>query len=90
MARVNAAGLCGASDWYLPEREQLRTIVDYSRYNPSINQGYFPNTKSSYYWSSSPYANGSTYAWGVSFGNGSDSSGSKVNHLYVRLVRGGQ
>ena len=90
VARVNAAGLCGASDWYLPEREQLRTIVDYSRYNPSINQGYFPNTKSSYYWSSSPDAGGSAYAWDVYFNDGYDYRNNKNYDEYVRLVRGGQ
>ncbi|MBT5687848.1 MAG: DUF1566 domain-containing protein, partial [Gammaproteobacteria bacterium] len=82
--------LCGASDWYLPEREQLRTIVDYSRYNPSINQGYFPNTKSSSYWSSSPHADNSTYAWYVNFYSGYDSRSFKDSYVYVRLVRGGQ
>ncbi|MBT3488191.1 MAG: DUF1566 domain-containing protein, partial [Gammaproteobacteria bacterium] len=89
-ARVNAAGLCGASDWYLPEREQLRTIVDYSRYNPSINQGYFPNTKSSFYWSSSPSAHYSASAWYVNFNDGLDGRDGKSTYKDVRLVRGGQ
>ncbi|MBT6478936.1 MAG: DUF1566 domain-containing protein, partial [Gammaproteobacteria bacterium] len=71
-------------------REQLRTIVDYSRYNPSINQGYFPNTKSSYYWSSSPYAYYSPNAWHVGFDGGYGNRSGKYNYEYVRLVRGGQ
>ena len=59
-ARVNEAGLCGAHDWRLPSKEELRSIVDYSRYNPSIDTDYFPNARSSGFWSSSPYAGAST------------------------------
>lgn len=45
VARVNAAGWCGHNDWRLPTREELRSIVDYSRYNPAIDKTYFPNTQ---------------------------------------------
>ena len=27
---VNAQGLCGANDWRMPNKEELRSIVDYS------------------------------------------------------------
>ena len=94
VARVNAAnngaGLCGATDWRLPTREELRSIVNYDRTRPTIDTNYFPNTVSSSYWSSSPFATVSNVAWGVVFYYGFDSAGNKYYNGYVRLVRSGQ
>lgn len=102
VARVNAEAWCGYSDWRLPNREELRSLVDNSKgvdhfaVNPTIDTDYFPNTVNNNYWSSSPLANpdsdDSDYAWHVSFWNGSVeniSYGSNKNK-FVRLVRGGQ
>ena len=86
-ARVNAVGLCGAFDWRLPSKEELRSIVDYSRYNPSIDTDYFPNTVSSWFWSSSPYAGYSLNAWDVYFNDGYGYYDNRSNSEYVRLVR---
>jgi len=83
-------GLCGFNDWRVPSREQLRSIVDYSRFNPSIDTAYFPNTISGAYWSSSPYASNSIHAWGVGFYDGYDDNGIRYLSSRVRLVRGGQ
>jgi hypothetical protein len=43
---VNDAGLCGHTDWRMPAREDLRSLVDHSvAYpGPTIDQAYFPNT----------------------------------------------
>lgn len=90
-AAVNLVGLCGASDWRLPSRKELLTIVDNSRFNPAIDTKYFPNTRSSTFWSASPDANYFIEAWDVSFVNGVSSYGQqKLWGLSVRLVRGGQ
>lgn len=91
-AAVNANGLCGVTDWRLPSRQELLTILDNSRINPSprIDTNYFPNTKSSPFWSSSPDAHGSGYAWYVSFNYGDVYNYSKYGSYGVRLVCGGQ
>jgi pimeloyl-ACP methyl ester carboxylesterase len=90
VARVNAAGWCGYNDWRMPNREELRSIVDYSTTNPAIDTTYFPNTQSSWYWSGSPHASYSNGAWVVGFNYGSDDYNHRNSYRHVRLVRGGQ
>ncbi|MGK5092446.1 DUF1566 domain-containing protein [Deltaproteobacteria bacterium TL4] len=82
--------LGGYTDWTLPNRRQLISIVNVGRYNPAINTTYFLNTKSSYYWSSTTYANDTSYAWYVYFGYGRVNYSNKTSTYYVRCVRGGQ
>lgn len=57
VADVNAAGLCGASTWRMPTRQELVSIVDYGRPypGPTIDPTYFPNTPASDFWSASAY-----------------------------------
>ena len=55
--------------------------------SPTINATYFPNTKSSWFWSSSPFAGSSDYAWYVFFGYGYSSYNGKNDLNLVRLVR---
>ena len=89
-ARVNAVGLCGFTDWRVPDIEELRSIVDYSRTNPSIDINYFPNTRSSSYWSASPYASYSVSAWLLRFSYGYGYYYYRDNYYHVRLVLSGQ
>ncbi|CAK0772067.1 exported hypothetical protein [Gammaproteobacteria bacterium] len=84
---VNAAGLCGFKDWRMPTVKELTGIVDFSRQD-SIDPGYFPNTPSSRFWSSTPHASYSDGAWYVSFDLGYVSSESRTTAYPVRLVRG--
>jgi hypothetical protein len=98
---VNAKGLCGKKDWRMPTVDELMTLVYCSdgkydtdgsctNYNsistPTINSTYFPNTDN-WYWSSSPYADYSSYAWLVDFSYGSSSNYNKGYGSFVRLVR---
>ncbi|MCF7983825.1 MAG: HYR domain-containing protein [Thiohalocapsa sp.] len=89
-ARVNAEGLCGADDWRVPEVEELRSIVDYSRFFPAIDPDFFPNTAVSHYWTASPSALASGFSWYVFFPYGTVLDGFNANAYHVRLVRGGQ
>ena len=71
--------VCGAlnlgsySDWRLPSREELITIVDYGipyYLGPTIDTTYFPNTSPGEYWSSTTSASNPIDAWLVDFEGG--------------------
>ena len=87
---LNSARFGGYSDWRLPGREELRSICDYGRYDPAINTAFFPNTVSSYYWSSTTSASNTGGAWIIGFYNGGVHWNYKSLNYYVRAVRGGQ
>ncbi len=94
VAAVNRQGLCGARDWRLPKVEELHSLVDYGvgEDNASrIDANVFPNTSFRGYWSSSPYAGGASYAWGVNFNLGHVYGYYvRINYYAVRLVRASQ
>ena len=89
---LNNAGFGGYSDWRLPTIKELVYLVEHSipYPGPTIKTAFFPNTVSSYYWSSTTYAGSTISAWSVNFYNGYDDRGNKVTSRYVRAVRGGQ
>ena len=79
------------TDWHLPNRRELRSLIDYGRYNPALPSGHpFSDVQSSYYWSSTSYANSTDNAWIVYLGNGRVNDNFKSYSYYVWPVRGGQ
>jgi hypothetical protein len=90
VAAVNAAALCGKTDWRLPTREELRSIVNYGASNPAIDTNYFSNAQPDWHWSSSARASNFGSAWNVGFYSGVDNQGNRSNPAFVRLVRSSQ
>jgi hypothetical protein len=63
--------LGGHSDWRLPSRIELVSIVDFGvTSGATINATYFPSTPADWFWSSSPMAGSSSLAWAVDFDDG--------------------
>jgi len=88
--------LNGQSDWRLPNKNELLSIVDYGTFNPAISSVFEMTPTSnqswlSYYWSSTAYARDPYRAWYVGFYYGKTSY---HFHSYpypnVRCVRAGQ
>ena len=85
---VNAAGLCGKTNWRLPTRRELLSIVHYGAHDPAIDTAYFPST-APYWWTSDSYAPDPLHAWSVNFTTGNSSAGEKTDVFSIRLVRSG-
>ena len=80
----------GYSDWRLPNIKELFGItkLDAGQSDPFIDQTYFPNTQSNYYWSSTTFPLDVAPALRVHFGLGYVHAGDKTDYSYVRCVRG--
>jgi|GEM_PF-2369008 len=77
------------TDWRLPSRRELMSIVNYGRHDPAIDTGFFPNCYSGIYWSGTSWAcNPGSVAWFVYFFLGVESTSNKDSTSYVRCVHG--
>ncbi len=88
--RCEALTLDTYSDWRLPNLNELTSIVDDTKFNPSIDTTVFTNAVSNGYWSSTTLASNSSLAWSIYFDYGSQSGNGKIGSYYVRCVRAGQ
>ncbi len=90
----NDNALCGLHNWRVPTFAELSSIVNKGEtltpFFPAIDNDYFPNTKSYWYWTASPVALINSAAWIVSFENGYSTDISRDFNAIVRLVRSGQ
>lgn len=91
-----ASGSCGLSDgsapgdWRLPNRKELLSLIDFSKYNPVLPGGhFFQNVQSSYYWSSTTFAYLTNFAWIVFMDYGNVYYNHKSQDNYVWPVRAG-
>lgn len=91
--RVNDEEYCGLTNWRLPTRRELNSIVNYDEVEPAIDLGVFPYTPSAVFWSaSSVYSDSSAgdQAWAINFNYGGSGKVDKTETHRVRLVSDGQ
>jgi len=85
---VNAEKLCGLSDWHLPSRFELNTILDATVFfpGPTLPKEYFPETLPGKYWTDTTFRTRRAGAWVWGFDYGSDYVVEKSKALSVRLL----
>ena len=95
---TGALGYCNGltyatyTDWRLPNRFELESLLDMSQYNPALPSGHpFTSVQSDYYWTSTTHANTTIHAWFVHLREGIVNADGKVfTKYYVWPVRAGQ
>lgn len=104
IANLNTEALCGYSDWRLPNKVELKSLVNYGAVNtaswlmygtgssgaPACDGVCFANVQANRYWSSSTNASLTYLAWVLLFDYGIVSALNKTLNNYVWPVRGGQ
>lgn len=85
---VNATKLCGFTDWHLPSRFELNTIVDTSIFfpGPTLPKAYFPESLAGKYWTDTTFKTRRAGAWVWRFDYGNDYVVEKSEPLNVRLL----
>ena len=75
----------------MPNRRELFSLIDDSKFNPALSTGHpFTGVKSDYYWSSTTHADSTGNAWYVYLDHGDVVYVSKISNIYVWPVRSGQ
>jgi hypothetical protein len=85
--------LGGYTDWRIPTRKELLSIVDYSvpEPGPTVNAASFLPTSAASYWSYNTASVGyMSQAWGVSFRTGKTATEYEYSYMMLRCVRGPQ
>ncbi len=83
--------LCGHSDWRVPNRKEMMSLVDRSQFTPALPADHpFTNVVASgYYWTSTTCAYYPGYTWYIRMQSGEEERGAKGNSWPVWPVRGG-
>ncbi len=95
--QLNKQKYAGYTDWRLPSKEELGTLIDYAKgegykkdFHQVLNKAGFRNVQARSYWSSSTYALNTSSAWFVSMFGGNVDAFIKTGTNSVWTVRAGQ
>jgi len=77
----------GLSEWRLPTRRELCSLISWDKYDPVMDTDWFPNTVSDIYWTSTNVASG-TSVWVINYKIGQVNTYPMSISLYVLAVYG--
>jgi len=83
----SAGGFAGFTDWRVPNRKELLSIVETRCTGPAINSQVFPDTPVDSFFTSTPSVTSQGTVYSVEFGDGFELPVGKISLLRVRLVR---
>ncbi len=89
IAGLNEAEYLGRSDWRLPGREEIRSIVKYDDSQPAVDKSVFSGTRNAYYWTAYTDKACVENAWGIYFGYGCTYTAPKEKPAHIKPVSGG-
>jgi hypothetical protein len=88
---LNSNNYLGVSDWRLPNRKELFSLIDREQRNPPLpSDHYFQDVQLGYYWTSTTYAFETHRAWVVGMRVGDVGPRDKTGNAWVWPVRGGR
>jgi hypothetical protein len=88
LAKSTACNDGGHTDWRLPNRNELTSLIDLGQAQPALTKGHpFNDVQSDYYWTSTTPANSEDDAWAIHFFIGFVSHDDKGASHYLWCVR---
>jgi hypothetical protein len=89
ISKLNSDMAFGYSDWRLPNRRELRSLLSHQTKNPALPSGYpFQNVFLGWYWTSTSAAINTSYAWYIHMEGGRMFYGHKEQSFLLWPVRG--
>jgi len=89
IARMNDEDALGFSDWRLPNRRELRSLISHQTKQPALPQNHpFTQVFNGWYWSSTTATISPAHAWYVDMGGGRMFYGGKDQSFMLWPVRG--
>lgn len=77
----------GHTDWRVPNKNELNSLVDRACTGPAINENAFPDTMLGGFWSSTPARHSDDFAWQINFTTGTIIAFDIAQKFSLRLVR---